>query len=140
MKGEQIVEEEVSNFIGFLDRLLSFSLPVSRKEEVFLTCENANVYKDGAIDLAIVFVGDPKVIENTHFGYEPYVDYIKRTAKRGISTFYLLARGKINVLIADAVAKIIENENLLKITDRYDDKVRLDEKTIETLCIRLQKT
>lgn len=138
MKHNKDLAKEVSNFVSFLDGLRSFSLPVKREQEP-PSCESPSIYKNKIADLALVFIGDSDVIRGTYYGYEPYVGFIERLTKRGISTYYLLARGKMNILVADATAKIVQNRNSLRITDRYVDSVQIGKRTIDTICIRMEK-
>lgn len=131
--------DEVSNFIAFLDKLNCFSLPVSKKEEPHDRCETPTIYKNGIINLAIVFVGDSDIIRRTHYGYEPYVNFIQRMSKEGVDTFYLLARGRLNTMIADVTAKIVEDMGILRMTDRYTDNVKIHKNTIDVILLRLVK-
>jgi len=138
MKSSNNLSKELSNFINFMDGLRCFSLPTSRKKEQRDSSEATTIYKHGTVSVALVPVGNPDVIRGTYYGYEPYVDFIENTAQKGICTFYLLARGKINNLIADATAKIVESRNSLKVTDRYVDQVEMNGKKVQTLLLRLE--
>lgn len=90
------------------------------------------------LKLAIVLVGRSEIVRQCYYGYEPYLHYIQGAIKEGINTFYVLAKGALNTTIADIVSRLLEEQKLVKVTDRYIDEVEDNRKLASVACIRLE--
>jgi ribosomal protein S25 len=55
-----------------------------------------------------------------------------------VNTFYLLAKGAVNVSIADLVSRQLEEKNLVKITDKYVHNLKGEKSSVLVACIRLE--
>ena len=124
MESEQYIER-IRSLIKFLHRIST-----RPREQEF-----DDKHRD--FRLSIILVGRSEVIKHYKYGYEPYVNYIKCGIKKGIETFYVLARGKLNTLIAQIVARELEQQRLVTISDEYVDKVEYKGTTVNVSYFRL---
>lgn len=86
--------------------------------------------------MAVVLIGRPEVVMK--YGYKPYLRYICRTAKKGdVNIFYLLARGDLNISIANEVAKKLKGAKIFNETNRYESEIR-ESKPVKYILIRLR--
>lgn len=126
--------EETKRFVGFLRKF-------NRATHAILEKENSDgsdlygVYENGFHSLALVPIG-PKTLR----GYAPYVEYVEKAIGQGINTYYVLARGPVNLTIADSVAKELEEKHLARITDKYVETVDFEGKKVDVGYLRLETT
>lgn len=103
------------------------------------TGEDINLtFKRGDITLAIILIGQLETMYRSEYGHEPYVSYIKYAVEEGVKTFYILARGNINCLIAnEVVLQVTDREQYLEKTNEYHDEIEYNGKKVRVLCVRL---
>ena len=95
-------------------------------------------YRSGHINLSVIFVGSAATMNSARYGYEPYLNYIKRAISEGVSVFYILAKGKLNTSIANYIARLLEEQNTATITHVFSDTVKCRNQFISVVCKRLE--
>jgi len=118
-----------NNFEKFLDSIKGV-LFKQRGQDVDLNTIIKN------FGMAVVLIGRPEVVMN--YGYKPYLRYICRTFKKeNINIFYLLARGDINISIANKVVKELKRTKIVNETNRYESEIA-ESKPTKHILIRIQ--
>lgn len=119
-------EKEIESLVRFLGHLST------RKRGE----QKPNTFRSRNINLSIVLIGHPRKVHRLG----PYLGYIEKKIRDGVSTFYLLARGRINVLTAESVAEEAQKKQLVEIADKYIGWEQVDTRIIRAACIHLEKT
>lgn len=138
MRLHRNMKSTISSFIDFLHKFNTVTFTDEEKRKNNGSNDLYGVYGNGCYSLAIVPIGRQETIHNSYYGYEPYTEFTEKAIRQGIKTFYFLARGRVNVYIADIAARELEKMHLARMTDRYVEKVGFKDKVIEIAYLRLE--
>lgn len=91
------VKQETKDLLQMLEKLAE----KKKGEDINTTLQKKN------ISMTVVLVGRPEVVAS--YGIDPYTKWIDRCLNNGIRTIHILARGKVNVIVARIIADHFNN-------------------------------
>jgi hypothetical protein len=90
-------KQETKDLLQMLEKLAE----KKKGEDINTTLQKKN------ISMTVVLVGRPEVVAS--YGIDPYIKWINRCLENGIRTIHILARGKVNIIVARVIAEHFSN-------------------------------